>query len=90
MATEITKGVEQVSVGKEEISLARAGQLVSKLASKDMCVLHIASVAVILAVSTLANADSCFCRSGSISIHMEQGYTVTELMCGCPINDSCR
>lgn len=60
MATEITKGVEQVSVGKEEISLARAGQLVSKLASKDMCVLHIASVAVIFAVSTLANADSCF------------------------------
>lgn len=29
MATDITKGVDQISVGKDEISLGKAGQLVS-------------------------------------------------------------
>lgn len=46
MAAELTKGVEQVSVGKEEIRIAGAGKLVSKLAFQDMCVLNIASFAV--------------------------------------------
>lgn len=32
MAAELTKGVEQVSVGKQEIRIAGAGKLVSKLA----------------------------------------------------------
>ena len=44
---------------REDISLARA----SELAPRDMCVLRIASVALILAVSVLANAGICFGRS---------------------------
>ena len=44
---------------RDDISLARA----SELAPRDMCVLRIASVALILAVSVLANAGICFGRS---------------------------
>lgn len=44
---------------REHISLARA----SELALRDMCVLRIASVALILAVSVLANAGICFVMS---------------------------
>lgn len=80
MATDIAKGVEQVSVGKAEMSIA------SRAARANMCA-NIASVPVI-AVSLLAYSVNCFSASGFVSIHKDQVYTVTGVMCSLPINNS--
>lgn len=41
-----------------------------------------------LALSLLAYSVSCFSASDFVWVHKDQVYTVTGVMCNCPINDS--